>query len=119
MEQTLIRPGGADESWVVVFGAWVVLVGVVYVATDFGLAGTAVGTAGLYFVYRGVRALWQSLASRSIARDALGSLGDHVGPVEIEGTAEPVDEPLTAPMTGSDCVAYRVTVRQYEPSNEE
>lgn len=100
MEQTLVKPGSANENWRVVFVAWVVLVGVVYVATDFGLLGTVVGMAGLYFVYRGGGCgRWQSLASRPVERKAIGSLGDHVGPVEIEGTASPADEPVTAPMT--------------------
>lgn len=119
MEQTLIKPGGANENWPVVFVAWAVLVGVVYLATDFSLLVTAVGMAGVYAVYRGVRAVWQSVASRSVERKAIGSLGGHVGPVAIEGTASPADEPVTAPMTGTESVAYRVQVFQYEPETGE
>lgn len=82
MEQTLVKPGSANENWRVVFVAWVVLVGVVYVATDFGLLGTVVGMAGPYFVYRGVRAVAVAgvqagrTESHRVARGPRRSCGD-------------------------------------------
>lgn len=119
VEPTIVKPGGASNGWVVVFAVWLVLVGVVYVTTDFGLPATVAGMAGLYMVYRGVRAIWQAVASRSIEQEAIGSLGGRSDPVSIEGTAHAADETLQAPMTGTESVAYRVTVEEYVPESQE
>lgn len=120
MEQTLLKPGGVGGDWKVIFVVWLVLVGIVFVVTDFGLPGIVVGMGGLYFVYRGVMAVRQALASRSVEREPIGSLADRAGAVEVEGTAKPAEETVTAPLTGTESVAYRVQVFQYEstPSGE-
>lgn len=119
MEQTLAQSGEESKAWWVVYAGAAVLVGVVYVTTDFGLPATVAGVAGLLFVLFGLRSMWQALASRSVERDVIGSLGSRASPVEIEGTARPADEPVVAPMTGTETVAYRVEVLQDEPTREE
>ena len=118
MEQTLVRPGGVNEGWKSVFAVWAVLVGVVYVVTDFGLVASVLGMAGLYFVFGGVGSVWQALDSRSVERTAIGSLGGQSEAVQIVGAASPADESVTAPMTGTECVAYRIEVLRDEPRRD-
>lgn len=116
MGGTLVRPGGVGHGWMVVFAVWLVLVAVAYVVTDFELPAVVTGMAGLYFVFRGLRAVWKAVAARSVDEAAIGSLGGHAGAVSIAGTATAADEPVVAPLTGTDCVAYRVTVTEERPS---
>lgn len=119
MEQTLAQSGEDSKAWWAVYAGAAVLVGVVYVTTDFGLPATVAGVAGLLFVLFGLRSIRQAVASRSVEREAIGSLGGRAGAVEIEGTASPAGESVTAPMTGTECVAYRVEVLRDEPTREE
>ncbi|WP_293030194.1 GIDE domain-containing protein [Natronococcus sp.] len=40
------------------------------------------------------------------------------GPVELEGTASPIDDPLRAPITGTDALAYEYEVEEYRSSGK-
>lgn len=119
VEPTLVKPGGTSRWWLVGLAAWLAIVGAVYVTTDFGLPATVTGTAGLYFVYRGFKAIWHAVASRSVDHEVVGSLGGRSGAVSIEGTARATDDPITAPLTGTESVAHRVTVEEYVPESQE
>ncbi len=118
MESTVVRAGGWDRRWVGVYAGLIVLAGVVYATSDYGLPATLAGVGGLFFLLLGVRSVWQALASRSLDRSPIGSLGGQAGAVEIDGTARPADEPVTGPMTGTESVAYRVEVERWEPTSD-
>lgn len=118
MESTVVRAGGWDRRWVGVYAGLFVLVGVVHTTTDFGLLATLAGVAGLFFLLVGARSAWQALGSRSLERGPIGSLGNHAGAVEIDGTARLADETVTAPMTGTESVAYRVEVERWQPTSD-
>lgn len=93
----------------------IALVGVVQFTTDFGLWGTVAGVAGLAFLVGGLRSVWLTIASRSVEQEAIGSIGDSSVAVQIEGTAEAAEEPITAPLTGTESVAYQVYVTRWKP----
>lgn len=118
MESSVVKAGGWDRKWIGVYVGFAVLVGVVYVTTDVGLWATLAGVAGLFFLLLGVRSTWQAVAARSLDRSAIGTLGGQAGAVEIDGTARPADEPVTAPMTGTESVAYRVEVERWKPTSD-
>ncbi|EMA42327.1 GIDE domain-containing protein [Halobiforma nitratireducens] len=40
------------------------------------------------------------------------------GPVELEGTAEPIDGVLSAPLSRTDCLAYEYEVEEYQSSGD-
>lgn len=115
MEQTLVNIGRVNEHWKRWIVVWLVLVTVVTVLTEFGFLGTLTGTAGIFFVIHGIQALWRSVSSRSVERTAIGSLAGRRQAVQIVGRAGVDDEPLTAPLTDTDCVAYRIQVLENKP----
>lgn len=118
MAQSALRPGG-DGDLKRVLAAWAVLTAVATVATDLGIAGSAAGTAGLYFVYRGALAVRKAVESRSISLTAIGSLAGTGGAVAVQGTAKPVDGAITAPLSGADSVAYWTRIKQETPNRGE
>lgn len=117
MNQTMANVGNVNDNWKRWVLVWVLFSLVVWTATDFGLLGTLFGTAGLSFAFWGVRSLFRAVSSRSVEETAVGSLGGQSAAVQLVGDARPVDESLTAPLTGTECVAYQVQVREYRPSN--
>lgn len=118
MERTLIEPGG-DERWGPEPVVAVVLIAVVYLATDVGVLVASLGTLGLLLAYGGVRSTWHLVASRSVTREPIGSLGPGDGAVEVGGTARPADGTVTAPLSGAESIAYRVEVFRREPSRDD
>lgn len=107
--------GNGNENWKrwVVVGVLVAVA--VTVATDFGFWGTLVGIAGLVFAFWGLQALFSALTSGSVPETRIGSLDGQSEAVQLVGTARPVEDPLTAPLTGTECVAYEVRVQEYRP----
>lgn len=101
------------KRWVLV---WLLSVVVVWLATGLAFYQALTGTAGLVFVYWGVRSLLRTVYARSVEEAAIGSLGDRSAAVQLVGDARPIDEPRTAPLSGGDCVAYQVQVEEYSPN---
>ena len=116
MNQTMANVGQVSGNWKRWVLVWILAALGIWVASDFGLVGTLFGTAGLFFAFWGVRALLRAVSSRSVEETALGSLGGQSAAVQLVGDARPVDEPLVAPLTGTECVAYTVQVREYRPN---
>ncbi|MFC6974920.1 hypothetical protein ACFQL1_09880 [Halomicroarcula sp. GCM10025709] len=119
MDQMLANTGNVNDDWKRWVVVWLLAVVGVSVVTDFGFWGTLVGTAGLWFVFWGLQAVFRAITSRSVEETAVGSLGGRSAPVELVGDARPVEEPLTAPLTDTECVAYQVQVMEYYPSGNE
>lgn len=115
METQLATTDGWNRRGLLRLAGLIALVGVVQFTTDFGLWGTIAGVAGLAFLVAGLRSAWLAITSRSIEQGAIGSLGDRSVAVQIEGTAEAADEPITAPLTGTESVAYQVYVARWKP----
>jgi hypothetical protein len=118
MEQSVVNVGNVSGSWKRWVVVWLVLAVVASVAAGIGFLGALTGTAGLFFVYHGIQALRRSASSRSVERTKIGSLGGRREAVQIVGRAQPDGEPLTAPVTDTDCVAYELRVKEYSPSKE-
>ncbi|MDQ2052553.1 GIDE domain-containing protein [Natronolimnohabitans sp. A-GB9] len=73
-----------------------------------GIALVAVGCWKLrpaYHVYRG-------------DTDDVVSIERADGPVELEGTASPIDRTISAPLTGTDCLAYEYEVEELQSSGK-
>ena len=119
MEQTIVNIGEYNENWKRWVVAWLVVVAVVALATPFGFLASLTGTAGLFFVYHGIRAIGRSFSSKSVQLTPIDSLGGRREAVQIVGAAQPVGEPFTAPLTDTDCVAWELQVEEYSPSDEE
>ena len=77
------------------------------------------GVAGLFFLYHGIRAVGRAVSSTSVERATIGSLDGRRETVQILGSAKAVNEPFVAPMTGTDCVAWDVRVKEYNPSDDD
>jgi hypothetical protein len=119
MEQTMVNIGEYNENWKRWVVAWLMGVAVVALATPLGFLTTLTGTAGLFFLYHGIRAVGRAVSSTSVERATIGSLDGRRETVQILGSAKPVDEPFIAPMTGTDCVAWDVRVKEYKPSDDD
>lgn len=82
--------------------------------------GLAVLGASGALVYAGGRAL--SPVYHILRNDPMPvrDLHGHTGPVEIEGTAAPADEAgtVTAPLSGTDCLAYTYEVAELRSSGK-
>lgn len=81
------------------------------------LVGVAVGLGlgSVYFVL-GWGAFRRVQLFRGTPTSTVRSLP--VGTVEVKGVARPVDEPLTAPLTGRDACAYELTVERKSSSRK-
>ena len=108
-----------NENWKLWVVAWLMGVAVVGLATPLGFLTVLTGTAGLYFIYHGIRAVERAVSSTSVERGTIGSLDGRREAVQIVGSAKPVDEPFVAPMTGTDCVAWDLRVTENTPMREE
>lgn len=115
MDATLMRSDDTDRRWWILYASLAVLAGVIYTTSGVGLPASVAGVAGLLFLVLGIRSIWQLVAAGSVEQVDVGGLAARAGPVSIEGTARPAGEPVTAPMTGTESVAYRVEVLQHEP----
>ena len=118
MNQSMANVGEVNENWKLWVLVWVLSVMVVSVAADLGFFGTLFGTAGRCFVYWSVKSLVRAVSSRSVTETTIGTLGGQSTATQLVGHAKPVDEPLTAPLSGADCVAYQVQVREYRPNRQ-
>jgi len=119
MEQTVVNVGEYNENWKRWVVAWLVVVVVVAIATPFGLLTVLTGTAGLFFVYHGFRAVGRWFSAKSIERTTIGSLGGRREAAQIVGSAQPVADGCTAPLTDTDCVIWQIQVQEYSPSEDE
>jgi len=116
MDQTMANVGNVNENWKRWVLVWLLSAGVVWVVAGIALYQALTGTAGLFFLYWGVRSLLRTLSSRSVEEATIGSLGGRSAPVPLVGDARALDEPRTAPLSGEDCVAYQVQVEEYSPN---
>ena len=119
MEQTMVNIGEHNEHWKRWVVVWLVVVATVALASPLGFLTTLTGTAGLFFVYHGIRAVGRSLSSRSVERTTIGSLDGRREAIQIVGDAQPVTDSLTAPLTDTDCVAWEIRVKEFSPSKDE
>lgn len=117
MQQTMANIGNVTGHWKRWALVWVLAGLAISLVADLGLFGTLVGTAGLFPAFWGVRSLYRAVAARSIEQTMVGSLGGRTATVQLVGDARPIDDPVTAPLTDTECVAYQVEVREYRPSN--
>lgn len=115
----MVNIGDYNEHWKRWVVAWLVVVAVVALATPLGVLTTLTGTAGLFFVSHGIRGIGRWFSSRSVERTTIGSLDGRREAVQIVGDAQPVDDPFTAPLTDTDCVAWEIRVNEYSPSRDE
>lgn len=119
MARSLVNVGTVSDHWKKYVVLWILAVIGVSVATGFGFWGTLFGAAGLSFAVWGVRSLWRAALARSVEQVAVGSLGDRTTAVELSGRARPIDDPLTAPLSGEACIAYQVRVTETRPEGTE
>lgn len=117
MAQSLVNIGNVSEHWKAYLVIWLLTVVGVSVVTGLGFWGTLFGVAGVTFGFWGGRSLWWAVSARSVEQTAIGSLGRRHEAIELEGQVRPVDEPLTAPLSGEECVAYQVTVTEKRPTS--
>lgn len=117
MEQTIVNVGEYNENWKRWVVAWFIVVAVVTLVTPLGFLATLTGTAGVFFVFHGIRAVGRTVSSRSVERATIGSLGGRREAVQIVGTIRPVADPRSAPLTGTNCAAWDVRVKEYRPSD--
>lgn len=113
----MVNVGNVNENWKRWAIGWFGLVVLITLTSDFGFFGTLTGTAGLIFAFFGVQALWRMYSSKSVERRDVGSLDGRREAVQVVGRAQPDGDPLTAPLTDTDCVAYQVEVKEYKPSS--
>lgn len=118
-DQTMVNIGDVNPNWKRWMGIWLLLVVVLYIATPYGFWALLTGSAGLYMVYGGVRSVVRAFSSRSVEEATIGLLGGQRKTVQVIGTADPVDEPLTAPLSGTECVAYQIQVVEQRPTSTE
>jgi hypothetical protein len=123
MSQTIVSPGATGwgaKQWLLVavalFGVLVVA-GVVAAVTPFGLVGATALVGGVLFTLLGLLKLRKAFSVRSVEVEPAGSLGSGDGVVAVEGTARAAEETVTAPLTGEECVAYRVNVIRSTPTS--
>jgi hypothetical protein len=123
MSQTIVSPGATGwgaKQWLLVavalFGVLVVGA-VVAVVTPLGLLAAILATAGSLFTLLGLLKVRKAFAVRSVEVEAIGSLEGQDGVVAVEGTARAAEETVTAPLTGEECVAYRVNVIRSTPTS--
>ncbi|MFB6120509.1 MAG: hypothetical protein ABEJ68_05265 [Halobacteriaceae archaeon] len=119
MDQIMVNVGEYNEHWKRWVAVWLVGVAVVAVATPLGFLASLTGTAGLFFVYHGFRAVGRWHSARSVERTSIGSLDGRREAVQIVGGAQSMADPFTAPLTDTDCVAWQLQVEEYSPSDEE
>jgi hypothetical protein len=118
MAQEIANVGEVSPHWKKYVVVWLLAVVVVSVAAGLGLWGTLFGMAGLTFAFWGVRSLWRFVGARSVEEVAVGTLGGRDAAVELEGQVRAVDEPLVAPLSGEECVAYKVEVAENRPRKQ-
>lgn len=118
MEQTVVNIGEYNSNWKRWVVAWLVAVVVLALVTPLGFLATLTGTAGLFFVYHGIRAVGRWFDSGSVERTTIGSLEGRREASQIVGAAQPVGEPVTATLTDTDCVAWEVRVKEKIPSSK-
>lgn len=123
MSQTIVSPGATGwgaKQWLLVvvalFGV-VVVGGVVAVVTPFGLVGATALVGGVLFTLLGLRKLRKAFSVRSVEVEPVGTLGGTDGVVAVEGTARAAEETVETPLTGEECVAYRVNVVRSTPTS--
>lgn len=107
---------GRDDLKQLLVG-WLVLTGVVTVVTGFGFWGVLAGMTGLVLTYWGVSTAVKSNASRSIEESSVGALDGERATVQVVGRVRSIDDSLSVPLSGTDCVAYDVVVEEHEPSD--
>jgi hypothetical protein len=83
-----------------------------------GFLVTLTGTAGLFFVLHGFLAVKRSVSSTSVEQTAIDSLDGRREAVQIVGNARAVDEPYSAPLTDTDCVAWELRVKEWSSSKD-
>lgn len=118
MAQSLVNIGNVSTHWKKYVLLWILVVIGASVATGFGFWGTLFGVAGLTFGFWGLRSLWWAASTRSVEQVTVGSLGGQHTAVELTGQARPIDEPITAPLSGEACVAYQVTAIEKKPTTQ-
>jgi len=119
MEQTMVNIGEYNENWKRWVVVWLVIVVAVTVVTPLGFLASLTGTAGVFFVYHGIRAVGRSIDSKSVEETTIGSLGGRREAVQIVGDARPVADGVRAPLTETECVAWDVQVKERSPSDDE
>lgn len=118
MDQNMVNIGEYSENWKRWILVWLVVVVLVALLTPLGFLASLTGTAGLFFVYHGIRAVGRWFSSGSVERNDIGSLGGRREAVQIVGGARPVEDPFATPMTETDCVVWDVQVKEWSPSKE-
>lgn len=113
----MANSGHVNDNWKRWVLVWLLAVIGLWILTPFGFWGTLTGTAGLVCIFWGIRALHRAVAARSIEETTVGLLGGQSTPVQLVGDARPVREPLTAPLTDTECVAYQIEIKEYRPSS--
>lgn len=72
---------------------------------------------GVYLTSYGFALSWQWLRVRGSDARPVADV-DAAQPVEIEGTAQPLDGSVTAPLTGVNCLAYETVLDRYTRGSE-
>ncbi|MFB6106326.1 MAG: hypothetical protein ABEJ70_05070 [Halobacteriaceae archaeon] len=116
MTRSLANVGNVNHNWKRYLALWLLLVLGIYLGTGYGLMRTFFVMAGVTLALAGVRSLWWSVTARSVEEVTVGSLGGRREAVELAGRARPVDDPLVAPLSGTECLAYTVEVTEYRPT---
>lgn len=119
MDQNMVNVGEYNENWKRWVLVWLVVVVVLAIVTPLGFLATLTGTAGLFFVYHGIRAVGRWFSSRPVERNDIGTLGERREAVQIVGGARPVEDPFVTPMSETDFVVWDLQVKEWNPSDEE
>lgn len=112
------EPGDGTLSYYLrwVAGGLVVgfLVGVVAGLNPFG---TAIAGVGVLLLGNGALLVPEWWQARSIERQSVVSLRGGGGAAEVAGETRSAGETVTAPYSGEECLAYTVSVEDYEYVN--
>jgi hypothetical protein len=114
----MVNVGEYNKHWKRWILLWLVVVVIVALVTPLGFLATLTGTAGLFFVFHGFLAVKQSVSSSSVQQTSIDALEGRREAVQIVGTARSVDEPFSAPLTDTDCVAWEIRVKEWNPSKD-
>lgn len=112
-----MKPGAEWGPWKRYLLGALVLAAVIALATPFGGLSSIFVVAGLFLIWSGVRSLRQWRALSGMETKAVGSLHGDDDMVAIEGTVAAADGSVTAPISETETVAYRVEVERYTPPN--
>lgn len=114
-----MSPGATWGPWKKWVLGWLILTAVVALATPLEGPSSALVLAGLAATLMGLRKVRKAIAAGSVERKQIGSLADYDGAVAVEGTARAAGETVTAPLTETESVAYRVKVSRASRSQDD